>query len=224
MKFFASVLLFSLISSNLVAQTDPPATPQGEKAKIVLEAPSTARVGELIRFDVSQSIADSFQWLLVPESAKADFETYNAGSRAVFSARGPGEYVFIVACAKNGTVDVVRHVITVKSPPQTPTNDSLEAWIPFWAYTYNLPPTECHLLANSFEKVASNPNLETPGDWIKATSESNRAILGSKLDLFKPLLNKIGKILQKRAQDGLLVTPEQHKALWLEIASALRKI
>ena len=217
---FASILLLMLTSATICAQE--PQAPQNE-AKIVLEAPSTARVGELVRFDVSASVADSFEWLVVPPSQ--DFEVYAEGRKAVFSARMEGEYQFIVACAKDGTVDVVQHVIVVRGPPPMPTDDSLADWIPFWAFTMNLPADGAKDLAQSFEDVAArSEELAEPQDWIKATAEANRAALGEKLPIWKPILTKIGEVLLKKAQNGELVTPEQHKVLWLEIASGLRKL
>jgi hypothetical protein len=127
MKFFASVALLFCMSVPTLAQQDDfnrPAVDQIEsQAKVVLVAPSKARVGELVRFDVSESIADSFQWIMVPDSV--DFETYDSGRKAVFSARSDGDYRFIVACAKDGTVDVVTHVVRVSGPPAQPETESL---------------------------------------------------------------------------------------------------
>jgi len=222
MRFFASLLLLLLASATLCAQDADPVVPQRPQAKIVLEAQSTARVGELVRFDVSKSEAASFKWLTVPPSQ--DFETYADGSRAVFSARLPGEYVFIVAAALGDTVDVVRHVVIVRGPPPMPTTNALDEWIPFWAYTYNLPTNGAQELAASFEEVASRDDLENPEDWIRATSESNRAALGADLTIWKPILDKIGEVLLKMAQSGELITPEQHRVVWLQIAEGLRKI
>lgn len=225
MKRFASIILLLLASATLCAQESVdivvPSQPS-DQANIVLVAPNSARVGELVRLDVTGSTAASYKWLVVPPSQ--DFEVYDSGRKAVFSARMPGEYVFVIAAACGDTVDVIRHVIIVRGPPPMPTSDALNEWIPFWAYTYNLPSAEASLLAASFEEVAARDDLETPEEWIKATSESNRAALGDKLAIWKPILDKIGEVLLKKAQDGSLMTPEQHKALWLEIASGLRKI
>lgn len=191
-----------------------------EKAKIVLVAPDSARVGELVRFDVSASVADSFEWLVVPLSQ--DFEVYADGRRAVFSARAPGEYRFIVACAKDGTVNVVTHVIKVLGPPTSPVTDSLAEWIPFWLWNMDLPKEEAEALAASFEGVADLAP-ETPEEWIKLTAESNREALGARIEVWKPLMDKIGTTLLKMAQDGRLMTPEQHAAVWREIAAGLRR-
>jgi hypothetical protein len=201
---------------TLTTQAEPT-----DKAKIVLIAPLTVRIGELVRFDVSDSAADSFKWLLVPLSE--DFLVYDSGARAVFSARTAGEYRFIVACAKDGSVDVVTHLVRVTEPPTTPTTDSLSEWIPFWNWDTGLPREECEKLADSFEALAARRDeLTTPGDWIKATAEANRAILGERLHAWTPLLDKIGKNLRKRAETGTLITPADHEKVWLEIAQGLR--
>jgi hypothetical protein len=222
-KLASLALLLCLTTPFLAPAQDPmPAPEEDGEAKIVLVAPDSARVGELVRFDVSASVADSFEWLLVPPSQ--DFEVYDAGRRAVFSARVAGEYRFIIACAKNGTVNVITHVVKVLGPPAQPATDSLAEWIPFWLWTYDLPRAEKTALAASFEEVAARiDELKTAEDWIKATAESNRKALGPSIDNWGPMLDKIGAALLKMAQDGRLMTPEQHQKVWLEIADGLRK-
>jgi hypothetical protein len=87
----------------------------------------------------------------------------------------------------------------------------------------NLPTEECTLLADSFESVAARYNdLPEQGDWIKATAETNRVVLGDRVDAWSPILDKIGKMLLKKAENGELTTPEEHKRLWLEIAAGFR--
>ena len=218
--FVASIaLLLCLTSATLCAQ-DTEVRPA--EAQVVLIAPDSCRVGELVRLDVSDSTADSFQWVLVPES-HPDFLTYDDGAKAVFSARAPGTYRFIVACAKGGTVDVITHVIKVIGPPDLPTTDDLSAWVPFWMWAAQLPKEECDLLAASFEGIAARAHeLTEPEDWLKLTAETNREVLGDRLQAWIPILKKIGAALRKRAESGAMSTPEEHAEAWLEIAEGLR--
>lgn len=216
MKTASLAILFCLTMPTLApAQEAPPA-----EAKIVLVAPDSARVGELVRLDVSESSADSFKWILVPDSD--DFLTYDAGARAVFSARAQGEYRFVIACAKDESVDVITHVVKIIGPPSEPTSNSLADWIPYWHWKNPLPESELRQMAVSFEKIAARTDLDTPGDWQAATAEANRAILGDRIEAWKPLLEKIGASLHNKAQAGDLTTPEQHAETWLEIAEGLR--
>jgi len=221
LRLLASLaLLFCLTSTTLCAQDleVPPAT----EATLVLHAPQSCRIGELVRFDVSESIADSFRWLLVPDSI-TDFLVYDEGQRAVFSARAAGEYRFIVACAKGGTVDVVTIVVRCIGPPAQPTTDSLAKWIPFWLWATPMPQDQCEALAAGFEDLASRKTeFEDSGEWIKATAKNNREILGDNLEAWKPMLDKIGAVLVKKAQSGELSTPEDHAQIWLEVAEGLR--
>lgn len=218
--FIASFILLTVLTTPILApaQETEPAT----EAKVVLTAPSVSRIGELVRFDASASVADSLEWLLVPQSCP-DFEVYDNGRKAVFSARMEGEYRFIVACAKDGTVDVVTHVVKVVGPPPMPTTDSLSEWIPFWNWAEMLPKEECDLLAASFEAVAAlSHELDTPEKWMEMTAKANRNALGDRLEAWKPMLNKIGAALKKKAESGALTTPEDHEKAWLEIAQGLR--
>jgi len=200
-----------------------PVCQEASAAKVVLDAPTRGRVGELIRFDLTKSVADSVKWVVRPGTP--DFEVYEDGHRAVFSARVPGDYLFFIAVAKDGTVDTLIHTVHIEGPPERPSTDDLALWIPFWAYELNLPKTEATKLAESFEDVAGRITaLSTPKDIIKATGEANRAALGDSLETWKPILKKIQGTLVNRAKAGTLTTPEQHKTTWTEIAKGLHKI
>jgi len=151
-------------------------------------------------------------------------EIYAEGRKAVFSARTPGEYRFVIACAKGDTVDVITHVIKVIGPPATPVTDSLAEWIPVWLWPTPMPHEECVALADSFEAVAGRiHSLLEARDWIRATADANRKVLGDRIDAWAPFLDKLGAALLKKAQDGALFTPEDHQKVWLEIAEGLRK-
>lgn len=223
MKFYQIVALslILVITATPVLQSnqEQEQEQEQEQAQLTIVAPDKAKIGELVKFDVSESVADSFKWTVKPNTD--DFLTYDDGARAVFSARKAGTYQFIIACAKGGTVDVLIHTVTVKGPPTKPTTNSLTEWVPYWGW--DLPTNEAQALAENFRKVVE-AQPETPKDWIEVTSEANKMLLGDRLDAWKPVLNNIGKALEKQAEQGLLTTPEQHKRLWLEIARGLEKI
>ena len=214
------------VAGTETGQTDGSVLPvvgqEGESAKVVVEAPTKGRIGELIRFDLTQSEADSIKWIVKPGSP--DFEVYADGRRAVFSARAAGEYLFIIACAKDGTVDVVTHTVKIEGPPAKPDSQSLVEWLPYWLYPLQLDKGSALALADSFEDVAGRITaLSTPKGIIEATAIANRAALSDSLETWKPILKKIQAVLANRAQAGTLATPEQHKETWLEIARGLRK-
>lgn len=215
MKFYQIVAL-PLI---LVTTATPQQEQAQEQAQLTIQAPDKAKIGELVKFDVSESVADSFKWTVKPTTD--DFLTFDDGARAVFSGRKAGTYQFIIACAKGGTVDVLIHTVTVEGPPTKPTTNSLVEWIPYWGR--DMPTDEAQALAQSFRKV-TEANLMAPEDWIKTTAQANKVALGENIDDWKFVLDKIGQVLEKRAEDGSLSTPDEHKALWLEIARGLERI
>jgi hypothetical protein len=205
-----------------------------EKARVTLNAPDKGVVGELIRLDVSTSVADSFKWLLVPESV--DFQVYDDGRKAVFSARKPGSYMFVIACAKDGFVDVMTHVVhivkpgdpdpTIKYPvvekPQP--GASLTNLLPYWCAEARRTQEEALALAESFESVAAaiaGGAYTTPVEISRATGEANRAALGDSLASWMPVLSKLQGELKRRADAKELETPEQHAEAWREIAQGL---
>lgn len=210
-----------------------------DTATIIVKSQETGVVGELIRFDVSESVAESFKWLLVPESV--DFEVYDEGKRAVFSARKAGEYMFVVACAYKGTVDVTTHVVTIggggpvgPDPPDPGTypvlpdpgvDASLKAKLSYWCSQAKRPTNEAAQLAGSFDSVAAMVAAgvyTTPQEIIEATGTANKEALGERLKAWVPVLRKLQDEFQQMAQDGELVTMDQHAETWREVAAALR--
>ena len=106
-----------------------------------------------------------------------------------------------------------------------PMTDAWDEWTPFWAFNMNSPSEGARQLADSFESVARLETLpKEPKDWISVTAQSNKDSLGAELPKYAAILDKIGETLLKKAQNGELTTPEEHRALWLEIASGLRKV
>ncbi len=232
-RHFASLAILLCLTTPPLAQSDPdvnpPATPpevtrpldEQAEAKIVLVAPTSCRIGELVRFDVSASSATSFKWILTPDAR--DFLVYDAGARAVFSARTAGEYEFIVACAKGDTVDVVRHVVTILGPPPMPQTDSLTDWIPYWNWPLDLPRAEIESVAASFEEIAAqSDDFEDIGDFIKATAKASRKALGDRVEAWKPILDKVGANLSEKAESGAMTSPEECRAEWLKVAEGMR--
>jgi hypothetical protein len=197
-------------------------------ARVVINAQEIAEVGELVRFDLTESTAESFKWILVPEAV--DFEVYCDGQRAVFSARKPGSYMFIIGCAYEGTVDVAVHIVTVEGndPPnilRPNVNASLDKWVPYWCSVNTLPKDEADKLAGSFEGVAAQiaaDVLQEAEDIIKATSDANKQALGDSLSDWLPVLRELQTTMKTLAGQGKLTTPDQHQALWGEIAKGLR--
>jgi hypothetical protein len=166
----ASIALLLCLTSATFCASDTEVT--SAEAQVMLVAPRSARIGELVRLDVSESTAD---------------------------------------------------VVRIIGPPPMPSDDSLAAWIPFWNWSAGLPQAECEQLAASFEAVAAQKDrLTTPEEWIVATAEANRKVLGDRLDAWTPMLDKIGANLMKRAESGALSTSEDHAKVWLEIAQGLR--
>ncbi len=213
-----------------------PSTSMGDGAKLVIKAPEAGEVGELIRLDVSESAAAQFKWLLVPQSV--DFEYYDNGKKAVFSARKPGDYMFIIACSLGDTVDVLTHVVKVIGtvPSPEPNNNypnvsrpqdgaPLVQWVPYWCSQGLRSRDEALKLAASFDSISATISAginTTPEQIITVTSKSNRQALGDSIDGWIPILQNIQLEMKIRAQNGTLVTPEQHALLWREIADGLK--
>jgi len=203
-------------------------------AKIVLKAPAKAEVGELVRFDLSDSTAQSFTWILVPESI--DFIQYDGGERAAFSARKPGPLMFFISCAYEGSSAAIVHTITIVGPkvpdPVKPDlsiikpgiNADFSQWVVYWCTVNKCAKNEAAALAVSFESVAAQINagiLQRADSIITTTARANKAALGDSLSQWLPVLQELQTTMKTMASRGALSTPDQHQTLWLTIAKGL---
>jgi hypothetical protein len=194
-------------------------------------------LGKLVILDVSQSVGNKFKWLVVPETE--DFLVIDEGRRAVFSSGVPGEYMFIIACAVDDSVDVVRHIVRVVGiapPPPPPDVDpvtpvtptsALSKQVQIWCAKIQSPTRSADALklAGAMEGVAAQINagtLTTPYEIVSATAEANRASLGDDLSIWVPFLRNLQDAVESMANDGKLTTPAQHAGVWMEIAKGLR--
>lgn len=179
-------------------------------AKIVLAAPVEAKIGELVILDASASEAASFKWRVIPETR--DFEIIEDGKRAFFTSRKPGLYLFFIAAAKDNAVDCIVHELQIIGNPITDEFTILiKSWLP---EKYDRRVLEA--LARSFIASSEAESIET---LVKQTSIANQAVLGNKLNLYKPFLIKLSEHLKQNYADASL---EEHISLWLKLAETLK--
>lgn len=176
-------------------------------AKIDLAAPAEAQIGELVTLDASNSEAVSFVWKVIPKTQ--DFKIIDDGKRAFFTSRKAGVYLFVVAAAKDDTVDCVIHEIRVTVEDEFML--MVKSWLPAQP-----DPKILQALARSF--IAST-NTEDVDTLIKQTSVANQAVLGNKLTQYKPFLIKLSKYLKQNYSDKSL---DEHITLWLKLAETLK--
>lgn len=186
-------------------------------AQVVLVAPSEVAPSQLVVLDASDSNADSITWSVVP--ATKDFLVIDGGARAVFSA-AKGEYLFIVAAAKGGSVDVKTHKIQVTEGAP---DHSLKAKVAEWAEPIQSPSKRDDLirLSQSFQSIASAVEVGglNPENILQATKTSNQAALGPNAQYWQPLFTELTLYLNERAEQ--LTDATSIAAEWRAISSAL---
>lgn len=198
---------------------DQPTDPNA--ANVILKAPNKARLGELVVLDVTESNATSFKWRLHQKTK--NFLVIDGGKRAVFSAEAGGTYTFVIAGAKNDSVDVKIHTIRVDGGPAEPSDD-IAAKISSWSEPVNSPTKkdDAVRLAKSFMTVAGDIKADTtPAEIVEATKKSNRVALGDNLKYWEPFLIELQKELQVAAQAGKLPDAMAHADMWQKIADGL---
>jgi hypothetical protein len=181
-------------------------------AKIMLTAPETCSIGELVVLDASASVGTSFSWEVEPTTT--NFAVIEDGKRAFFTAAKPGCYTFFCAVAKDNTVDTTIHKIRVIGPKVTVVQDDFTILVRSWLPD-NCDPMLLQGLSRSFTEAA---NSETIEEMIKITASTNRAVLGLSLNDYRSFLQSFSTYLRENYQDKSL---EEHQELWLNVAKAL---
>jgi len=214
-------------NSEFVAITQEPVdvvVPVEVVAKLVVEGPTKARLGQLVVISVENSDAKSFKWLTMPSTD--NFLVIEDGRRIVFSSETGGEYKFVVACSLGDTCDVTVHTVKITGTPVTPV-DSLASRIALYCGQVKSPTKrdDCLKLAQSFASVAmvvDGGSFTTPVEIVKATFNSNQEALGDRLDDWLPFREGLSKELKQLADAGKLTDTPSHVTVWKSIASALR--
>lgn len=126
MKLLASALLLVALAPLSLdsAQRRPAARPVAPKPPareidIVLDGEERVSLGQLVTLDASATDADTFRWTLVG-GGEGLYRVDSNGKVVYFSAGTPGDYVFVLACAKSSDegplLEVAEHVVSVEGP------------------------------------------------------------------------------------------------------------
>jgi hypothetical protein len=207
-----------------------PAAADPNKASISIKAPTTIKVGQLATIDVSDSVADSFDWEVVPSTE--NFQVIDNGKRAHFTTsidETADSYMLIVGGAKDGTVDVKTWRIVVTGRPTAATigpDASIAAKVGQWCASVNSPTKREDLtkLAQSFSSVAeaAKSATMTPDAMVQATTQSNLKALGiDNLKNWSPFFTNLQNELKTMDTAGKLPDGLAHIAVWEQIAQGL---
>ena len=199
-------------------------------ASVSVKAPETAKVGQLVVLDASESYVDSFKWEVTPKTD--NFVVIEDGKRAFFSGEKPGKYTFWVAGAADKTVDLKSVTVTIEGGivPPDPGPTGLDAKIREWLKLVKSDTwaNEANTLGASFRSVSlqiTNNIIKTPEDVIKATKIGNQAALGAKLPAWESTFGQeLRKELNSLSAAGKLSDMPAHAALWLQIGETLEKV
>jgi hypothetical protein len=192
-----------------------------QEAKIVLEGPSFAGVGDLVVISVEKSSAKSFKWLVMPSTD--NLLVIDGGKRIVFSSGEKGEYTFIVACGLGDDCDLAVHRLTIgEKPPVNILSSKIASWCE--SITTENKADEAVALAESFESNAARieaGELVTAEEIVRATFETNKKALGDSHEDWMPFREGLAKELTSMAEAGGLADAQAHKQTWLMISQGL---
>ena len=189
---------------------------------IVLDAPDLAEVGELVRFDASDSTVN-LTWQILPHTD--DFEVIEGGKRAFFSSRVTGSYLVIIAGAKDDTPFLQHFTIVVEGDEVAPGPATLATKVASWVRRvedYDAKADDGRRLAANFRKIAIATEVDID-QILKDTAVGNSAALGDNQDKWVPFLEELGAELDAYIDAGELETREHYRNTWLQIAKGIEK-
>ena len=188
--------------------------------QLIVKSPESCVIGEMVTIDATASNCDTFEWKVIP--ATDDFRVITNGQEALFCARAPGTYIFILAGTRDGILMPLKAITIIVKPGTVPViivDDDLtinvKSWLP-----QDANPRILEQLARSFERVASATH-EDVASLVKTTALSNRSALGSNLPQYKTFLIALSTHLKTNLTEA---TIDEHVELWFNIAKILRSI
>jgi hypothetical protein len=190
----------------------------------VTDAGIAADVGELIRLDLTDSTVDGITWQVLPPTP--DFEVIEQGRRALLSGRAPGEFLLMMAGAKEGKAYLIYTRIRIRGEVPTPApvsnlTRSVAEWMGLVA-KYDDRETHARAMADVFRKLSTRSEIEVD-KILEATALANSALLGENVAEWHPFLDRVGTELDELSEAGELDTREQYKTVWEEIASGIER-
>lgn len=205
-------------------------TPREDKPEVVIEAPASVKVGEMIVIDVSKSQGEGFDMKIIPEPSQVRvFE----GGKVICTSTGnqSTEYLFIISCALGGKSDVKTKVVkVVGAEPVVPDQPgkNIPAKVLAWCDSVASPTArdDAIKLAQSFASLATvikSGAFADPGEIVAATKTSNRDALGDNLQHWVPLLDGLMVELKAMADAGMLPDATSHAGVWEDVAKGLRQ-
>lgn len=220
MKLFFACILCLVLQAQTFAQdevepvVDILATTS--LSEMVVKIPAEVEIGELVRMDASENDVEGITWRIIPETP--DFVIVDNGRRAFFSSRSGGEFLVIVAGARDGLAFLYVQTLTVTGSPVPSSGLALKfsQWI---KKAPNADLTKLPGMAGVFRNLATgNTPIE---EMLDATALANSAVIGDSVDGLAPFLDALGKELDRLDKAGALETREDYQSVWLEIAAAL---
>jgi hypothetical protein len=214
--------------------TPTPAPTPKPDGLVEIVAPDKVKPGELVVL-AADGDATSFSWQVIP--ATDNFLQIDGGRRAVFSSGSSGKFMFVLAVAKDGKVEVKTHTIQVgvsgpsPTPGPTPTpqpTDDFAMRVVAWCEAVDSPTKrdDALKLSQSFISVAatiSSGVIKTPGEILEVTKTANRAALGDAgVQAWAPFLESLRAELNAMGKAGKLDDADAHAELWQAIGDALR--
>jgi len=222
--FFAFIVGFALLTPPHVGGGHPIAR-QDVPVEVVsrpftVNVQDDCEIGELVRMVVDGDV-EGITWKVKPETP--DFEVIEGGRRALFSSRTGGDYLIIVAAARDGEPFLFFQTLTVKGgEPPAPVSEltrKVQTWLK--RLPANTDKAKIVAVAGVFRELADGA---TPIDkMLEATALANSAVIGDDLENWMPFLEGLGDELDVMVEAKQLETREQYRAAWLEISAAIEK-
>ena len=212
----SAAVIAAVVAVAAVVAPNPP-------LEIKYEAPATVAAGTVGIIDVSATGADSYAYSVHPPLACHVFE---GGTKLVFASPGGGEFVFVVAAAKDGQIGLVEITIPVEGgvpEPVPPSPETFKSRLTSAVATVShaTKSKEADSLAANYETVASMISagiIKDPEQIEKVTLERNVETLGPNRQAWSRVSAVVTAEITAREEAGTL----NYADLWREIAAVLR--
>lgn len=187
-----------------------------------VECSESCEVGELVRIDARASDVQGLSWEVLPPTPDFEVITNERSDYALFSSRVPGEYLIIIAGAKDGQAFLKYVKLVVIDPGQSPgIAVKMGQWLKLVKMPTSAKVSTAKKVSGVFRTLAS-ADLEV-AKILEATASANKAALGDDLEAWRGFLDALGTELDFLLAEGKLNTREQYATTWKLIASELEK-
>lgn len=224
-KYLLALMICLVTTVSFAGPIEAPEVRKADRElylRVVVE--TTVDEGAFIVVDARDTNAKTIQWRVSPGTTYRVFEN---GRVAICGTGGSKIHKFMVIAVKDNDVIIKEYVISVVQPSKFQSMLHPIIQSEYLKIISKYREDDAEKLANVFKSLAlqvRSGEITDIQDLMTRTKNTNKAVLGDRVEVWTPLLLVLGEKLQSLSENGDLPDSESLFDVWLTVHNSLMKL